>query len=739
MMAPVTSEEEYRRIRRGQALYVAEIRRLDPVRDKERIGWMKRRLTEFNYSCLPNEDGTLRRTQRLSRSVGADIDLDRQAPDYEARMAHVVEVILQKKDVIGLLMLERSVTKGYHCVFRRRAELSQEENLRWMSEQIGVEYDAGAKDHTRVFFSTTDDASDLLFLSQELFDNGEALPSPADPKVMKQDVQASDTGGSEVGAPADAYKGIPYADIISRLLLAMGVDGTPEAGERNNYLYGLVRELRYITDFSMDRVMAVLPDWGLPQEEVRRTVASALASVRKTEIPMRLQNIIGLLKAEVAAVSEETEEAERPEEQMIPRRLPRFFRVLLKAYPEEYKEAVLMASMVPLGGLLTRLRAYYLDGSVHTPSFIGCIRSPQASGKSFARHLFSMLTEPIREQDCVYRQMEREYNEKKRAAKNTKAQPQDPMVKIRLIPATASNAMILKRADYAEGLHLLTFAEEIDTITKGNKAGAWSQKSDLYRMAFDNAEWGQDYMSEASYSGSVKIAYNLLMCGTPKAVERCFADVEDGLVSRIMFITLPDMLGAKMPKFGKYSKRDVEYISECCKVYHTMGEENADKEVWVDTKKLSIVFESWLEQKRMQFLQSQDNPALEIFRRRSAVIGFRAGMVAWATEERRMTKEALDLALWVAEVTLARQLQLYGEAMNKALEGDSATDMSCVRRGRNMKLFDELPEVFGMEDILRVRQSHGLMGDVSHIPVRWVRNGLAVKTGKRQWKKTAGC
>ena len=86
------------------------------------------------------------------------------------------ERILSKKDELGLLMLEVSARKqGYHLVFRRRPELSQEENLRWASELLGVAFDDKAKDITRVFFTTSDSEEDLLFLDDELF---EIAPSP---------------------------------------------------------------------------------------------------------------------------------------------------------------------------------------------------------------------------------------------------------------------------------------------------------------------------------------------------------------------------------------------------------------------------------------------------------------------------------------------------------------------------------------------------------------------------------
>ena len=147
MMRPVVSRESYLKLR-GSKKQKATLKAVREGKEE-----LKTKLQQMNYSCLPNEDGTLKGSTRMSTSVGMDID-HINAEEMES----VKERILAKKEELGLLMLEKSARgQGYHVVFRRRAELTQEENLRWASELLGVEFDSGAKDITRVFFSTTDD------------------------------------------------------------------------------------------------------------------------------------------------------------------------------------------------------------------------------------------------------------------------------------------------------------------------------------------------------------------------------------------------------------------------------------------------------------------------------------------------------------------------------------------------------------------------------------------------------
>ena len=166
MMEAVGTEVAYRRYRDSQAQqrWVETIRHPKPETD---VSAAKRKLVQFNYSCLPTEDGCLKGAKRLSKSVGMDID---HLSVDEVNL--VAATAIEKKDELGLLMLERSARGGgLHVVFRRHPEMDQEANLRWASDLLGVEYDAGAKDITRVFFATT--SEDLLYLHEDLFDNTE--------------------------------------------------------------------------------------------------------------------------------------------------------------------------------------------------------------------------------------------------------------------------------------------------------------------------------------------------------------------------------------------------------------------------------------------------------------------------------------------------------------------------------------------------------------------------------------
>ena len=178
----------------------------------------KRRLVQMNYSCRP-ADGVLRGCRTPSDTVGMDVDFDPADPDYGRKMAEVPRLVLSKKDELALRLLERSARKGYHIVFRRRPELTQEQNLQWAQRLLGVKYDAGAKDLTRVFFTTTDSPEDLLFLDDAIFETDSGGGS-----------------GNESGSQAAVPVASPAAETVPEATSGAGLEASgtgPGASEAN--------------------------------------------------------------------------------------------------------------------------------------------------------------------------------------------------------------------------------------------------------------------------------------------------------------------------------------------------------------------------------------------------------------------------------------------------------------------------------------------------------------------------
>ena len=524
---------------------------------------------------------------------------------------------------------------------------------------------------------------------------------------------------------ASTYRGLPYSDIVSQLLIAIGNCGGAEIGERNTVYFTLASYMRYICDFNPDLLLRVLPDFGLSVQERRQVISSAIGRPRKSQIPLTLQSAIAICEKEHSIGT--TAKVERSTDLPLPE-LPRLLRLICKRLPADYQPAMIIAALPVLGTLATRIRFEYLDRQEHSLSFFSCITAPAASGKSFIRKPLDLLLTPINEQDAIEREKEQAYKEKMRASKNSKNQPEDPHACPRNNGVAISIAKLLQLLTYAEGKHLIGIGEEMDTLVKSERAGVWSQKSDIYRLAFDNAEYGQAYMSDTSFNAHIRVYYNLLLTGTPNSMKRFFKDLENGLATRVCFAQLPDTSFTEIPIFAPYSAADK---AEIIRWARQLDAEDGT----ISCPKVGSVIADWLERKRQQAIDA-DSHAMDTLRRRAAVIGFRAGMLCFLLENRKYTKIVGDFAEWVAEYVFRNQMELWGEQMELELSG--ALEMISGERGSAASLLALLPKEFTAADLIKLRARKGQSVKTSAISMvlnRWRTNHRIEKISDTTWRK----
>ena len=527
------------------------------------------------------------------------------------------------------------------------------------------------------------------------------------------------------------YRGIAYSDIVKQLLLATGnADGAIQ-GERNTVYFSLANYMRYICDFNTDLLFQVLPDFGLSEQERRQVLASAIGRPRKSQIPMILQGAIAVCErdAEFASNPDEAEKKQMLKSTSLPLpELPRLLKLICRRLPADYRPAMVIASLPVLGTLATDIRFEYLDCQEQSLSFFSCVTAPAASGKSFIRKPLDLLLTPINEQDAIEREKEQTYKEKLRASKNSKIQPEDPHACPRNNGIAISIAKLLQLLTYAGGKHLIGIGEEMDTLVKSERAGVWSQKSDIYRLAFDNAEYGQAYMSDASFNAHIKVYYNLLLTGTPNSMKRFFKDLENGLATRVCFAQLPDTSFTEIPVFAPYTDAEKDEIIRWAR--RLDGEKGT-----IECPGVGKVIADWLEQKRQQAIDA-DNHAMDILRRRAAVIGYRAGMLCFLLENHKFNKTVGQFAEWVAEYVFRNQMELWGDQMELELSGalDAQTE-----RGAAASLLALLPERFTATDLIKLRARKGQSVKASAVSMvlnRWRNNHRITKINESTWRKT---
>ena len=710
MMRPVLTRKEYLTLRNSEQQKAV----LKAVRGGDEK--QKRRLMQMNYSCLPNEDGTLKGSKTMSTTVGMDID-----HIEAAEMLPQKERILAKKEELGLLMLEESARGGgYHLVFKRRPELSQEENLKWASELLDVEYDDGAKDITRVFFTTTEE--ELCYLDDDIFEI----------KGVKGECERSENGvkGNEIPEPL-TFKGIPYTSIITEWWHRNG--GEPAEGERNVKLHKLAVNLRAICDNKKEVLMQVMPRFGLSDVELKSVVDSACKEPPKG-ISKMMSDII--LSEELRMKSEEFDGETNDNSQLstlnskLRNSLPIGLKESLSGVPVSMHMPVLCGIMPIAAAYADQVTVEYCDGNTHRLGLMSIIRGEQASNKSVVKNAVDIWKRQLDEEDALSRKREEEWKERKKGRKANEKAPEDPHVLIRVVPVTVSCSTLLKRFKNAQGHTLYSFGEELDTLRKTNGAGSWSSKYDIYRLAFDNGEWGQDYNSDQAESGVVNVAYNWTMLGTNGAMRKCFKadNIENGLSSRVLVAEMPDASFSKMPKFGKRSAEDEAKIQQAVTRLRSFTG-------LIDTPRLRKAIEDWCEEKRVEAAKDIDH-VKDIYRKRAAVIGFRCGvifhMLSGCTKE---SKACLNFALMMAQYCLEQQLKVFGEALHN--EYVNARD-ECQRYGANHSVFDQLAPAFSRDDLRALKHDCSESG-LRNIIMRWKRDGWIEPIDRQHFRKTSQC
>ena len=633
-----------------------------------------------------------------------------------------------------IVYFAESAGGGTHIWAWRTPGSTIEEDIQRLASRLGVSYDSHVTDLARCCFMVSEQYVKLLdpsifeplteeqktlYSSPKLGEARRGLNATSHSAIAENEgVQTTPPCGTppNSGGEKVTYKGIPYEQIVQTLLFKLGYGDAPAEGERNMALYTMSRYMRFICDFDEQKLFAILPHWGLSDHEVQSTIKSAVGSVRPAGIPSMMNEVLSSLGAAIEAGTETVDDSlVTPVEA----ELPGILQDLSDHAPEEFREATLIAAMPMLGTLATGIRAKYRDGKMNSASFIVDIEAPQATGKSFVDNEFELLMDPIIKQDEVEWQKEIAYS----LAKKDGQEVENPCSQIRIIEPNIGVSAFLERALYAKGKHLFTYAPEIETVLKNNKGGAWTEKNDLFRLAYDNKPWGQHRISKDSFSGKVTLYYNMVMCGTPNKCRAFFSDAESGLVSRVTPVVLPDMVGAKMPEFKPWSQEDEEKVKRQCLCL-------MDEEGEVDLPLINKAIEEWDEGKRQEYLQTL-RYSLDVFRRRAALNGFRAGIIAYLLEGRQETERAIRFALWYAERCLHYQLQIFGDKLDALHNGT----LSTTAPKSNIRYLDALPKEFTKEDLVNLRLANNESPVVKTIICRWVKEGLIVKIAANLWQK----
>ena len=638
----ITSQEEYKLIR-GSYEQKANLRLA-----REGNDGAKRRLVQFNYSGHYPQ-GVVKGMKLPSRAFGFDLD-DKQ--DFEK----AAKLMLKDPDKYGLLMLERSARQGGHAVCKREMGKTILENQVRIAKMLECEMDTSAHDINRVYFTTSADAGDLLYLSPDLFkDSYEEAVVAAEGKVLEerekygqeelppgahkankhykpwlenveeksqnpQPASTSPSTSTSTSSPSSAtstdYLGIPYSEIIQKWWQMYNDGHEPVRSNRNTLTFELAVNLRHICGFDRNLMAQIIPCYdGFSEQEKMACINSAL-SERPTQMPKRLKDVLAALRLEklkqatlngVSAKENEAlinalDEANARDELFYFNALPKMplgVRDSVNAVGPALALPVITAICPAIGMLATGVKIS-IHGKMNSLNLISYIAGDFASGKGSIDPVIDAWTSEVKAMDKMYQQKEDEWRAKKRAAKNKKEQPEEPKLPVRCLTLNNTVANLAERLANTEGKHAFSFTPEADTVAQKWKS-AMSDFSVMLRQAYDGTSYEREARSAEAVNVHIdRLLWNVVMCGTPDALYRVVNNYTDGFQSRITVARTPDNTFTPLTD-NLYVLTDRQR-DRIIQVAHLLPLMEGD----VVLPKLEAKGRDWLEQIRLETMKNDD-------------------------------------------------------------------------------------------------------------------------------------
>ena len=799
MMRPVLTAAEYRNLRNSnyQKRLVAGIRKGDAKQ--------KMRLLQMNYSCMPGnaaagnaaignattpslQKAPLKGCKSPSMSVGMDVDFDPSAPDYEEMMEKAPEMVLSKKDELGLLMLERSARKGYHLVFRRHfmdglAEgkilENQEINLKWASELLGVKFDEAAKDITRVFFSTTASEEDLLFLDDALFEqtapnvenlaasgsstngsstngsaasgsstNGssasgssagkvnpsnsaEASQNPADTQQAPNAQQASNAQNpANASNISSLYNGIPYSEIISKYWELYNFGKLPTMGDRNVKTFELAVTLRAICNYSLPQLEAVIPRYdNFPEQEWRTTLESALKEPRKG-MPYRLRQVLLAIQSDskIAATG-----GSRDVPPAMPQKLPKLLKLLSSKVPQMYKPAVCEAIFPALAIHLHGVKFRYWDNVDHEPTFMNVLIAPMSVGKGAIKKPIDFILADIKEADKPNRLREAEWKRKNPSGKTKAKDPRPNDICIQILIDNLTDAVFNQRVvdAHENGQRFVyTRVDEVEQLKKVTSRGTVDEVSILIRKAFDNAEHGQERVGADSITGIAPLRWNFNASTTIPNAHRFFLkSVNDGTLSRLNLSTIikPRLEDAQENNQASSQQSPDDSLP----IFGIYDDKFAqDLKPYLDRlSSASGLIECPQALKLAKELTRENDKRASLYESEAyRILSYRANVIAYLKAMVLYVAQGYHWSEDIAEyVRWSEQMDLWCKMrfFGTQLEEEILQEVKQINASPQ-NLLSTLPDEFTYEQFLRHRQQQGKCGDGKNTLRTWKHRGYVV-------------
>jgi hypothetical protein len=709
----------------------------------------KAKLLQLAYN-LGHVDGPLAGCKSIGSNFFHDVDC------YDKEQSEAIrDLILSKKDAIGLVMLEQSPSGGYHLVCRRVPGTTILENQVRVSIELKLEMDTSAHDLQRVVYSTSGSEKDLIYLDDAIFEEPmtpeecekefellkerearglEEVPAGAkkankhyrpweDSATVLQCYSSDSSTSMNVAYDPEArYNGVLFSDIIQKYWEMFNDGKKPVEGDRNALTFELAMTLRSICGYSLEKLLSVIPNYwnneNDPEEvrkanedEWRKTIENALKEPRKG-IAYRLKQTLAALKSTtVVQACGGTMTTPPP----LPKRLPPLIRLLTRNVPPLYKPAVASAVFPALGAHMHGVKFRYWDNVEHEPTFMNILIGGQSIGKGSIGKPIEYIMEDIRLRDIPNRQREADWKQKNPSSKQKK-DPRPTDICIQMLIDNLTDAVFNQRIVDVNNngeRYIYTRVDEIEALKKVTSKGSVDEVGLLIRKAFDNALAGQERVGADSVSGIAPLRWNFNASTTPPNARRFFARmVNDGTVSRLDIATIiRDKDDDSDPILGIY---DHAFAEDLKPYLDRLDAANGLIEC-PQAKKLALE----IKQQNSDIARLYESDAYRVLSYRANVIAWLKGMLLFVAHGYCWSKEIAEFVRWSQQYNLWCKMLYFGQQLERELR----EEVEIQHQSGPQNLLELLPDEFSRDQYRQMRVSLGRKGDGESTLRTWATRG----------------
>lgn len=639
--------------------------------------------------------------------------------------------------------------EGLRLVFRMGACETLELAQRRMAEAIGCKaFDACVKDLARCSFavprayliyidedalfapslaqaeeSTAQAQADSCKAAHSLLQAASQTAAEADTKGRGGDAESTSEATQKVVYEAE-YDGIPYETIVHALEEQLG--GIPVHGSRNNFIYAMACALRYICNDDEQWMQQVLPNYGEAEERWRTTIHSAVNRAMTLTKPAVLQRALEVARkrhqAEQYRLTSGVEQAVPP---VIPASLPRSLRLLTSKVPDHLKPAVAISVFPSIATHLHGVRFRYNDNSELEPTFQVVLVAKMSSGKSCVNKPIDAIMADIKARDAEARAAEQEWKNECAAASANSQKPTRPEgLCVQWVQPDMTNAALVQKLADACGRPIYSRMDEIELLNNLRTNGRGDQVSQILRLAWDAAEYGQERVGVQSVTATVNMRWNFNASTTPQKCRRFFRDgIMNGTVSRMTFCTIYTE-DDRLPVYGVYN----EHFQQLVNPYIQRA---SDASGLIVCRRANQFISELLEENSAYAALSGDEAWHELSYR-ATVAAFKRAMVLYIIEGNRWSKEIEDFVRWSFHYDMWCKMWLFGKEMRHQMELENSQPTGGVGN-----LLNSLPHSFVEEDLRIVRTAQGMTPDPTEQLRNWKRRGyVTYDSATRLYAKT---